>query len=117
MRLLSPAGAHVLLEPVFATLHDRSDGRLQRADKPTGPWQTLTTVTNPCSVQSPVLTTFYRVARPQPVSLQRAGGVPLPHSDGFPLESLAPGRYELRVVVVDRKANATASRSLDFTVE
>ena len=33
------------------------------------------------------------------------------------LESLAPGAYELRVVVVDRKADATAFRSVDFTVE
>jgi hypothetical protein len=28
-----------------------------------------------------------------------------------------PGHYELRVVVVDRKANATVSRKMDFTVE
>jgi hypothetical protein len=33
------------------------------------------------------------------------------------LEGLAPGRYELRVVVVDRKASATAFRDIDFTVE
>ena len=44
-------------------------GQLQRADKPTGPWQTLTTATNPCTVQSPVPTTFYRVTRPRPVNL------------------------------------------------
>jgi poly(3-hydroxybutyrate) depolymerase len=44
-------------------------GQLQRADKPIGPWQTLTTATNPWSVQSPVQTTFYRVTRPRPVNL------------------------------------------------
>jgi hypothetical protein len=33
------------------------------------------------------------------------------------LEGLDPGGYELRVVVVDRKANVTASRKVDFTVE
>ncbi len=44
-------------------------GQLQRADKPTGPWQTLTTATNPWTVQSPVPTTFYRVTRPRPVNL------------------------------------------------
>lgn len=44
-------------------------GQLQRADKPTGPWETLTTATNPWTVQSPALTTFYRVTRPRPVNL------------------------------------------------
>jgi poly(3-hydroxybutyrate) depolymerase len=44
-------------------------GQLQRADKLTGPWQTLTTATNPWTVQSPVPTTFYRVTRPRPVGL------------------------------------------------
>jgi len=33
------------------------------------------------------------------------------------LEGMAPGDYELRLVVVDRKANVTASRSIDFTVD
>jgi poly(3-hydroxybutyrate) depolymerase len=44
-------------------------GQLQRADKSTGPWQTLTAATSPCTVQSPVPTTFYRVARPRPVNV------------------------------------------------
>ena len=44
-------------------------GQLQRADKPTGPWQTLTTATNPWTVQSPVPTTYYRVTLPRPVNL------------------------------------------------
>jgi polyhydroxybutyrate depolymerase len=43
-------------------------GQLQRADKPTGPWQTLSNATSPYTVQSPVPTTFYRVTRPRPVS-------------------------------------------------
>jgi hypothetical protein len=33
------------------------------------------------------------------------------------LDGMAPGAYELRVVVVDRIANLTASRNVDFTVE
>ncbi len=44
-------------------------GQLQRADRPTGPWQTLTSATDPFAVQSPIPTTFYRVTRPRPVSL------------------------------------------------
>ena len=44
-------------------------GQLQRADKPTGPWQTLANATSPCTVQPPVPTTFYRVTRPRPVNL------------------------------------------------
>jgi hypothetical protein len=35
----------------------------------------------------------------------------------MPLEGLAAGPYELRVVVVDRKANATIFRKVDFTVD
>jgi len=57
-------------------------GQLQRADKPTGPWQTLTTATNPWTVQSPVPTTFYRVTRPRSVNLYYPsaydGHTPLP---------------------------------------
>jgi hypothetical protein len=56
-------------------------------------------------------------SRPQPVALQEKDGVPLPETNGMPLDGLSPGAYELRVVVVDRKANASASRSVDFTVE
>jgi polyhydroxybutyrate depolymerase len=44
-------------------------GTLQKADRPTGPWQTLTTAKSPCSVQSQIPTTFYRVTRPRPVNL------------------------------------------------
>jgi len=56
-------------------------------------------------------------SEPRPVTFQEKDGLPLPESNGMSLESLAPGGYELRVVVVDRKANATAHRTVDFTVE
>lgn len=56
-------------------------------------------------------------SKPQPVALQRKDGVPLPQSSGMTLEGLSPGPYELRIVVVDRKANATAHRDVDFSVE
>ena len=44
-------------------------GQLQRADRLTGPWQTLTNATSPTTVQSPIPATFYRVTRPRPVNL------------------------------------------------
>jgi len=57
-------------------------GQLQRADRPTGPWQTLTTATNPYTVQSPLPTSFYRVTRPRPLNVyipsSYDGGTPLP---------------------------------------
>ncbi len=56
-------------------------------------------------------------SKPQPVRFEQKNGVPLPQSNGMPLEGLDPGSYELRVVVVDRKANLTAFRSVDFTLE
>jgi VWFA-related protein len=56
-------------------------------------------------------------SKPLPVATQRKDGLPLPESNGMSLQDLAPGPYELRVVVVDRKANAAAHRSVDFTVE
>jgi VWFA-related protein len=62
-------------------------------------------------------TNLVGASKPQPVTLQEKDGVPLPQSNGMPLQSLAPGVYVLRVVVVDRKANATAFRDVDFTVE
>jgi hypothetical protein len=54
---------------------------------------------------------------PKATSLQIDRGVPLPETNGIGLEGLAPGHYDLRVVVVDRKANATVSRDVDFTIE
>lgn len=53
----------------FNTLTWAGGGLLQRADRPTGPWQTLTAARSPTTVQSPVPTTFYRVTRPRPVNL------------------------------------------------
>jgi VWFA-related protein len=55
-------------------------------------------------------------SKPQPATLLVKDGVSVPQANGMSLESLAPGPYELRVVVVDRKANATAYRTIDFTV-
>jgi VWFA-related protein len=56
-------------------------------------------------------------SKPQVVVFQRKNGVPLPQTNSTSLESLDPGSYELRVVVVDRKADATAFRSVSFSVE
>jgi hypothetical protein len=56
-------------------------------------------------------------SRPQPAALQEKDGVLMPETNGMPLQGLAAGPYELRVVVVDRKANVTASRTVDFTLE
>ena len=56
-------------------------------------------------------------SRPRPVALQKRDGTPVPETNEMPLDGLAPGLYELRVVVVDRKANATVFRKVDFTVE
>jgi polyhydroxybutyrate depolymerase len=74
-------------------------GQLQRADKPTGPWQTLTTATNPCTVQSPVSTAFYRVRRPRSVTLYVPSGY-----DGqtnMPLVILLHGYGQTGTVVAD----------------
>lgn len=43
-------------------------GQLLRADRLTGPCQTLSLATSPCSIQSPLPTSFYRVANPRPVN-------------------------------------------------
>ncbi len=45
------------------------DGQLQRADRVTGPWQTLAAARSPWPVQSPVPATFYRVTSSRSVSL------------------------------------------------
>jgi hypothetical protein len=55
-------------------------------------------------------------SKPQPVTVERKDGMPLPQSSVMGLEGLAPGRYVLRIVVVDNKAKATVHRDLDFTV-
>lgn len=53
----------------------------------------------------------------QPVRLQHKDGVPMPETNVMALEGLAPGAYDLRVVVQDRKANATAFRKVPFTID
>jgi polyhydroxybutyrate depolymerase len=78
---VSIAGTYATVVPPFDTsltitqdsdlnvLNWDGSGQLQRADQPSGPWQSLTNATNSCTVKSPVPTTFYRVARPRPVNL------------------------------------------------
>ena len=56
-------------------------------------------------------------SKPQPVTLERKDGVPLPESSAMSLVGLASGRYVLRIVVVDPRANATVHRDVDFNVE
>jgi VWFA-related protein len=56
-------------------------------------------------------------SKPQPAVFQEKDGVPMPLANGMSLEGLAPGSYTLRIVVVDRKANATIFRDVDFTIE
>jgi hypothetical protein len=56
-------------------------------------------------------------SKPQAVTFRQKDGLPLPQTNGMSLESLAPGDYELRVVVVDRKADVTAFRSVAFGLQ
>jgi VWFA-related protein len=61
--------------------------------------------------------TLVAASQPQPIKLERKDGVLLPQTNGMPLESLPRGSYQLRVVVMDKKANATIHRQVDFTIE
>jgi hypothetical protein len=56
-------------------------------------------------------------SKPTPVAFEQKGGAPLPETNSLPLEGLSAGPYELRVVVVDRKAGLQAMRKVDFTIE
>ena len=56
-------------------------------------------------------------SKPLPVAFQEKDGVPVPQTNGMSLGGLPPGPCELRVVVVDRKANVTAFRDIGFTIE
>jgi VWFA-related protein len=56
-------------------------------------------------------------SKPLPVVFQEKDGVPVPQTNGMSLGGLPPGPCELRVVVVDRKANVTAFRDIGFTIE
>jgi polyhydroxybutyrate depolymerase len=74
-------GAYLTLAPPFDTaLAIRRDlslntltwtgsGKLQRADRVSGPWQTLTNASSPTTVQAPIPATFYRVTRPRPANV------------------------------------------------
>ncbi len=53
----------------------------------------------------------------QPAKLATDGVTPIPETNEVGLSGLAPGPYELRVVVVDRKAEATVKRSAAFEIE
>ena len=61
--------------------------------------------------------TLVAASQPQPITIQRKDGQLLPQTNGMPLEGLPKGRYELRVVVMDKKASATISRQIDFSIE
>jgi hypothetical protein len=61
--------------------------------------------------------TLVAASQPQPIQNLRKDGQLLPQTNGMPLEGLPQGRYELRVVVMDKKANATVSREIDFTID
>ncbi len=59
----------IVREGGFNILRWSGGGQLQRADRPTGPWQMLTNASSPYAVQSLLPTTFYRVTRPRPVNV------------------------------------------------
>ena len=52
----------------------------------------------------------------EPVSFAEAAAPPQAVSGRITLEGLAPGEYELRVLLVDRKTNANVLRRVTFTV-
>jgi hypothetical protein len=56
-------------------------------------------------------------SKPLPVTFQEKDGVPVPQTNGMGLAGLPAGPCELRIVVVDKKANATAFRDVAFTIE
>lgn len=56
-------------------------------------------------------------SKPVPLRLERKDGTVLPETNTIGLTGIDPGAYELRVVVVDRKANQTATRRLDFAID
>jgi VWFA-related protein len=56
-------------------------------------------------------------SKPLPVAFQEKDGVPVPQTNGMGLAGLPTGPCELRIVVVDKKANATAFRDVAFTIE
>lgn len=69
-------------ESHFNTLSWKGNGRLQKADRVTGPWQAMNSATSPTRVQSPMAATFYRVTPPRPANVyvpsSYDGQTPLP---------------------------------------
>jgi VWFA-related protein len=61
--------------------------------------------------------TLVAASSPQPVKIERRDGAILPQTNGMPLAGLPAGRYALRVVVADKRAKASVSRDVDFSVE
>jgi VWFA-related protein len=53
----------------------------------------------------------------QPVHMAQKDGVPVPETNVMGLEGLPAGGYELRVVVQDSKASATAMRRVPFVID
>lgn len=88
------AGSSVTLAPPFETLltigidSNRSTltwtggGQLQRADRSTGPWQTLAAAKSPTTIESTIPASFYRVTSPRPANIyvpsSYDGHTPLP---------------------------------------
>jgi VWFA-related protein len=56
-------------------------------------------------------------SKPLPVVFRSENGVPAPQTNGMSLAGLPPGPCSLRIVVVDKKANATVFRDVGFTIE
>jgi VWFA-related protein len=52
-----------------------------------------------------------------PVIFEDEGGGPIPYTSSFPLGSFAPGSYELRVAVSDRKSGQSQVRRVTFLLE
>lgn len=53
---------------------------------------------------------------PEPLSRRAEAGV-VTHVSRIPLQRFEPGTYELRMTITDRRANASASRRVEFVVE
>ena len=56
-------------------------------------------------------------SKPQRPAFRREMGILAPETAGMSLAGMTPGLYSLKVIVVDRKAETTVSRDLDFRVE
>ena len=63
------SGLVIQEESGAVTLRWSGDGGLQRADRVTGPWQTLTTAKSPWRVEARGKASFYRVTHPRPTTI------------------------------------------------